>query len=182
MAVRPAAAAVAQPGRSRSHRVAARVSGTGEPLARILERALHAQGLSRKLDRALPPHMWAEAVGEGIAARARPTVLREGVLHVLVEDHRWRDQLDAARLLLIERVNGRLGRPLVRELRFGLAHAGSLPPPRLPTPDAAFAAAPGEAPAVAGSACLPDELREALLGAAGAARRSSARSAGPGGG
>lgn len=179
MAARRAAAVREAASRPRAQ---SRVAGAAEPVARVLQRALHAQGLSRKLDRALPARIWAEAVGEGIAARARPTVLREGVLHVLVLDHRWRDQLDAARLLLIARLNARLGRALVRELRFGLAHAGSLPQPLAAPRVAAAAEDAEEAPPVPGSAGLPDELREALLGAACAARRSASRSPGAGGG
>jgi predicted nucleic acid-binding Zn ribbon protein len=151
---------------------------SAEPIGRVLERTLRAQGLSRRLDRAVPAQVWREAVGCGIAERAQPTVLNAGVLHVLVEDHRWRDQLDAARVLLIERVNARLGRPLVRELRFGLAHAGSL---SQGGPAAAAPAAPTEPDEVAcvpGAAQLAPELRDALLGAAGAALRSAARARG----
>jgi predicted nucleic acid-binding Zn ribbon protein len=148
---------------------------TTEPIRRVLERALSERGLSRKLDRRLPRHVWREAVGAGIADRATPTVLSSGVLHVLVEDHRWRDQLDAARVTLIERVNARLGRPLVRELRFGLAHsgtfAGAAPGRRNPPPEEAEAAA-AEVP---GAHALHPELRAAFNGAARAAAAARAR-------
>jgi len=43
-----------------------------------------------------------------------------------VQDHRWRDQIDAARAMVIERLNRRLGRNVVRALQFGLAHEGAL--------------------------------------------------------
>ncbi len=151
---------------------------SAEPIGRVLERTLRAQGLSRRLDRVLPAQVWREAVGGGIAERARPTVLRAGVLHVLVEDHRWRDQLDAARTLLIERVNARLGRPLVRELRFGLAHAGSLSQGVRAAAAPAAPAKPDQVACVPGAARLAPELRDAVLGAAGAALRSAARARG----
>jgi predicted nucleic acid-binding Zn ribbon protein len=101
---------------------------SAEPLGGILQRALDRHGLSRQLDRHVPAAVWSEAVGAEIASRAQPTVLSAGTLHVLVQDHRWRDQIDAARVLIIERLNRRLGRGIVRALQFGLAHEGALRP------------------------------------------------------
>ena len=109
----------------------------GEAIGAVLHRALDSHGLRRKLERRIPPNVWSEAVGPQLASRAQPTVLSGGVLHLLVEDHRWRDQLDAARNFLIARINQRLGAKLVRELRFGLAHDAALAPAK-----AALEAAP----------------------------------------
>ena len=79
------------------------------PLRGILEKALRAHGMTRRLPRRIAPEVWELAVGKQIAARAQPTVLTGGTLHVLVQDHRWRDQLDAARNFVVERINRRLG-------------------------------------------------------------------------
>lgn len=147
-----------------------------EPVGHILQRALQRQGLGKRIDRRLPAHVWREAVGHELAGRVQPTWLAGGTLHLLVEDHRWRDQLDAARGLLIERVNARLGRRLVKQLQFGLAHAGLLEAARAarrPVLEETPAAAPARLPA---ADHLPPDLREALLGAAAAsARRAGAR-------
>src|SRR5437870_4509439 len=97
-----------------------------EGIRQVLLRTLQQHGLQARLDQRFPLHVWIAAVGSELARRARPTALRAGVLTLLVQDHRWRDQLDAARMLLMERVNERLGRRAVRELRFGLAHEGFL--------------------------------------------------------
>ena len=171
-----------------SHSVKVTAGRSAESIRQVLDRALHAQGLTRRLQRALPRQVWSEAVGSGIAERAQPTVLTAGVLHVLVEDHRWRDQLDAARNILIERVNARLGKPLVRELSFGLAHEGALPP-RKPRLDGQRSAGPLEGerrldsavpetprPHLSEASRLEPALRQALLDAADAARRCAARS------
>jgi predicted nucleic acid-binding Zn ribbon protein len=154
---------------------------TAESIRGVLARALSERGLSRRLERGLPRHIWREAVGPGIAERATPTVLSGGVLHLLVEDHRWRDQLDAARVMLIERVNARLGKPLVRELRFGLAHAGAvvaatglLAAPRAPAGAGNDPAAPAAAE-VPGAEALHPELRAAFNAAARAAAAARAR-------
>jgi predicted nucleic acid-binding Zn ribbon protein len=138
----------------------------GEAVGGILQRTLDHHGLGRRLDRHVPAAVWAEAVGADLAARAQPTVLSAGTLHVLVQDHRWRDQMDAAREMIIERVNRRLGRRAVRSLQFGLAHEGALrPAPRRTAP-----APPRHAAAVAGAHALPSEVRDALLRAAASSR------------
>ena len=144
----------------------------------ILHRTLRASGMARRLPRKIGPATWAGAVGEQIACRAQPTALFAGTLHVLVQDHRWRDQLDAARSFLIERLNRALGPGTVRELQFGLAHTGAL--------DAARKAAGMDACEETGAAVEPlrvlaevqldGALREALLRAAEASARRAARS------
>ena len=140
-----------------------------EAVGGILQRTLDRHGLARRLDRHVPAAVWADAVGMDLASRAKPTYLSSGTLHLLVQDHRWRDQIDAARELIIERLNRRLGRRVVRALQFGLAHEGALrPATRRPTPEAPHKSAP-----VAGSHALPSEVRDALLRAAAASRRRS---------
>lgn len=145
----------------------------GEKLSGILPRALTAHGMGRRLPRQITPELWESAVGAQIAARAQPTVLSGGTLHLLVQDHRWRDQLDAARVILLERLNGKLGKGAVRALQFGLAHEGALD-------DARRRAGVGAArkPEIAvephrvlGGARLEAGLREAVLRAAEAAQR-----------
>ena len=145
----------------------------GERLGGILHRALKERGISRRLPRRLSPELWESVVGKQIAARAQPTVLFAGTLHVLVQDHRWRDQLDAAREFLLERLNARIGKDAVRRLQFGLAHEGALTEGRR---RAGIGAAARREVAVAplellGGARLDAPLREALLRAAEAAAR-----------
>jgi predicted nucleic acid-binding Zn ribbon protein len=143
-----------------------------EKLSGILHRALHDSGMARRLPRRVGPELWESAVGRQIAARAQPTVLSGGTLHLLVQDHRWRDQLDAARGMLLERLNLKLGAGTVRALQFGLAHEGVLDEARrrarvsAPAPEAR-----GDGARMLGTARLEPTLREALLRAAEAANR-----------
>ena len=138
-----------------------------ENVGGILQRTLDRHGLMRRLDRHVPAAVWADAVGMELASRAQPTVLSAGTLHLLVQDHRWRDQIDAARELIIERLNRRLGRRVVRALQFGLAHEGALRPmTRRTAPEAPHKSTP-----VAGAHALPSEVRDALLRAAAASSR-----------
>ena len=143
-----------------------------EALRAVLHRALHAHGM--RLPRRIAPSVWESAVGRQIAARAQPTVLAGGTLHVLVQDHRWRDQLDAARVFLLERINRAVGG--VRELQFGLAHSGALSEGRRRAGIGAVAMPETllEPRHVLGDARLEPALREALLRAAEAASRRRA--------
>jgi len=127
-----------------------------------------------RLPRRIAPSVWESAVGRQIAARAQPTVLAGGTLHVLVQDHRWRDQLDAARVFLLERINRVVGG--VRELQFGLAHSGALSEGRRRAGIGAVAMPEAllEPRHVLGDARLEPALREALLRAAEAASRRRA--------
>lgn len=145
-----------------------------ERLRTVLHRALEHHGLRRHLERHISPAIWADAVGAQLASRAQPTVLAHGVLHLLVQDYMWRDQIDAARSFVIERLNRRLGAPLVRELRFGLAHAGALDQARSAV-EPRNHGSPVEPSRVLGEARLDGTLREALLRAAEAASRRAAR-------
>jgi predicted nucleic acid-binding Zn ribbon protein len=144
-----------------------------EKLSGILHRALQGSGMAQRLGRRVPASVWESAVGAQIAARAQPTVLSCGTLHLLVEDHRWRDQLDAAREILLQRLNGKLGRNAVRALQFGLAHEGALDEARRRAQlDRSRRPDPAVAPErVLGDARLDPPLREALLRAAEAASR-----------
>ncbi|HYZ89333.1 MAG TPA: DUF721 domain-containing protein [Myxococcales bacterium] len=138
-----------------------------EVVGGILRRTLGRHGLARRLDRHIPAAVWADAVGAELAARAQPTVLSAGTLHVLVQDHRWRDQIDAVRTLVIERLNRRLGHAAVRALQFGLAHEGALRTRSAETPERERR----RAPAPAGAHKLPAELRDVFLRAAAARRQ-----------
>ena len=84
----------------------------------ILTRALNEKRFSRALT-PIPLQAWMDAVGPSLSARTRPTALSRGVLHVAVVDHRWRDQIDAARALILRRLNARLGAGTVRAFQFG---------------------------------------------------------------
>jgi hypothetical protein len=98
-----------------------------EPVYDILSRVLRKRNLSPDLA-PVPLQAWADAVGPSLSARTRPTALSRGVLHVAVQDHRWRDQIDASRALILRRLNGLLGAGKVRSLQFGPLAADAVHP------------------------------------------------------
>ena len=61
--------------------------------------------------------VWPEVVGETIAAEARPTAERGGVVTVSCRAAVWAQELDLMAPELVERLNAALGREAVRSLR-----------------------------------------------------------------
>ena len=67
--------------------------------------------------------VWAEAVGEVVAAQAEPTGERDGVLTVTCASAVWAQELDLMGPELVERLNAALGSEAVRSLRCSSAPA-----------------------------------------------------------
>ena len=59
---------------------------------------------------------WDAIVGEAIARHARPRRLRGGVLVVAVDGPDWMHELRFLKDDLLAKLNGRLGRPVVRDV------------------------------------------------------------------
>ena len=60
---------------------------------------------------------WERATGPAIAAAARPTAEREGVLTVSCEAAVWAQELDLMAGALVPRLNAELGEQAISELR-----------------------------------------------------------------
>lgn len=61
--------------------------------------------------------IWDQAAGPAIAASARPTAERDGVLTVTCAAAVWAQELDLMSAQLIPRINQALGAEAIRELR-----------------------------------------------------------------
>jgi predicted nucleic acid-binding Zn ribbon protein len=61
--------------------------------------------------------VWADATGASIAAAARPTAERDGVLTVLCEAAVWAHELTMMEADLVSQINAALGAETIRELR-----------------------------------------------------------------
>jgi len=60
--------------------------------------------------------IWAQEVGATIARRAQPSHVRNGVLVVTVATHAWLQELQFMKDTLRERLNTRLGAPVIRDI------------------------------------------------------------------
>ena len=60
---------------------------------------------------------WPEAAGEAVAAQCTPDGERAGVISVACSSAVWAQELDLLSERVVERLNDRLGRPVVKGLR-----------------------------------------------------------------
>jgi len=93
-----------------------RPSRLADVLRATLERMPEAQRLA---DHAVWMH-WEAVAGATLARHARPERLRNGVLVVPVDSAEWMQALQLHKRELRERLNARLGRPVVRDLFLAL--------------------------------------------------------------
>ena len=88
---------------------------TPRPLSTALQELTGALAPASRLARV--QEVWESAVGPAVAASARPTAERDGVLTVTCDASVWAQELDLMADALIPRLNAALGGDGVRELR-----------------------------------------------------------------
>ena len=93
-------------------------------LGDVLRAALDRLSVGAQLaDYALWVH-WESVVGPTVARHAHPHRLQRGVLSVLVDSPEWMQELQFLKHDLRERLNARLGRPVVRTIFVALDQGG----------------------------------------------------------
>ena len=106
-------------------------------VADLLATVLHGQPAEKRLQEGKIWLVWNETVGPAIAAQARPTGFRDGVLTVMVANAPWMQQLTFLKRDIMARLNARLGCDLVTDiyLRAGRPETPHVPEKTpLPTP------------------------------------------------
>jgi predicted nucleic acid-binding Zn ribbon protein len=90
-----------------------------KPAPRSLATALDELGstLAPATTLARAQEVWADATGPAIAAAARPTAERDGVLTVICEAAVWAHELTLMEDDLLTQINAALGPGTIRELR-----------------------------------------------------------------
>ncbi len=87
-------------------------------LAEALQEFTAALGLEQKLSEYQVMTSWESIVGEQIARVATPLHIEKGILLVSVASAPWRAELSMRRREIRERINARMGRNVVRDIRF----------------------------------------------------------------
>jgi len=98
------------------------------PVATLLAETFRGKPLEKRLGEAEIWRVWEAAVGPQIASKARPTGFRDGVLTVLVASSPWMQQLNFMKRDIVERLNGKLGKNLVREVYLKSGRPPAAPP------------------------------------------------------
>jgi len=103
------------------------------PVADLMAAIFRGKPAEKRLDEGRIWLVWDAAVGRQIAAKARPVSFRDGTLTVAVVSAPWMQQLTFLKKGIMEKLNERLGRELVRDiyLKAGAPEAAG-PPPNQP--------------------------------------------------
>lgn len=106
-----------------------------DKLSVTLGKMLKARGLESRLSEYRVLGQWEKAVGAVIARHARPQSVRGKKLTLVVDSPAWMQQLSLLKPELLEKMNNKLGKDVIREITLKLGEVAS-------------SAAPEEAPPV----------------------------------
>ncbi|HCX90801.1 MAG: hypothetical protein COW04_02280 [Deltaproteobacteria bacterium CG12_big_fil_rev_8_21_14_0_65_43_10] len=87
----------------------------------VLEDALRELKYNTKLKEHLVLEVWDEVVGEYIAKQTQPESIRDNKLFVRVSTLPWIRQLESLKQMIIERLNRRVGKTVLKEVQFSLS-------------------------------------------------------------
>jgi len=122
-----------------------------ERLGEVLDKSLKRLELAPRLDEYGVWPVWNDVVGNPVARNAQPEKIRNGTLFVKVTSPVWMQQLQFMKELITEKLNQRLGTPVVKNIFFVVGRveadaaeaesqptAQSAPEPREPEIDEEF--------------------------------------------
>jgi predicted nucleic acid-binding Zn ribbon protein len=89
-----------------------------ESIGKVLKRTFTNLGLDRKIREFEAVQVFAEVVGEKIAAKAQAVQIDRGVLTVRVASSAWRQELNYTKAEMIDKLNARLGDTVVTDIYF----------------------------------------------------------------
>ncbi len=101
------------------------------PVSELMAGLFRGKPAEKRLDEGKIWLVWDAAVGAQIAAKARPVSFHDGTLTVAVVSAPWMQQLTFLKKGILEKLNARLGRDLVRDIYL---KAGT-PEPPAPRPE-----------------------------------------------
>ena len=90
------------------------------PMQKALEVTLHQLGLDVGMATVLVHRVWSHVVGEEVARRSQPGLLRNGRLQVTVADAVWLQQLTMLKPAILKSLESHLGSRAVRDIFFVL--------------------------------------------------------------
>ena len=75
-------------------------------------------GFEKRMNQVRVVELWAEIVGENIALIATAERVNDGLLYVKVKSMTWRTELLFQKKKIIERIEERVGKKVIKDIRF----------------------------------------------------------------
>ena len=87
-------------------------------LKSIIENFLKKEGLEKGVNQNKALLVWDETVGKTIAINTNPEKIEHGVLTIKTKNPSWRQELLFTKHEIIEKLNCKLGKNTIREIKF----------------------------------------------------------------
>jgi len=89
-----------------------------KPVSQLIEQFLKSLGIQAKIEENLAIVHWDQTVGKEISERTEPFKIVRGILFVKVNDPVWRNELQFFKGEIIEKLNHKIGRNIVKDIKF----------------------------------------------------------------
>ena len=83
-----------------------------------LDRMFKDLGFEKKLNQVRAVELWPEIVGEKIALITQAERVNDGILYVKVKSMTWRTELLFQKRKILEKIEERIGRRVIHDIRF----------------------------------------------------------------
>jgi predicted nucleic acid-binding Zn ribbon protein len=99
-------------------RLRQRKSGNEKPIREILKNFFKQAGVEHRLEENLAFAFWDSVVGREIAMHTEPEKIVQGTVFVKVDDHVWRNELAYFKNEIIQNLNEKIGKQIIKEIKF----------------------------------------------------------------
>ncbi len=89
-----------------------------KPLNQLIFQFLKSVGIKGKIEEYLAIVYWDHVVGKEIAKQSEPFKVVKGSLFVKVNDTVWRNELQFFKNEIIEKLNKKIGKNVIRDIKF----------------------------------------------------------------
>lgn len=89
-----------------------------QELKAALEKALKMANIDKAIKQYSAIDIWEETVGTAISRNTEATDVRHGVLIVRVSNSTWRQELMFKKEDILEKLNNKIGKNLIKDIRF----------------------------------------------------------------
>jgi predicted nucleic acid-binding Zn ribbon protein len=87
-------------------------------LKQALEQFYREAGIEKAVSQYSVLHFWDQVVGPVVAENTTPTEVEHGVLFVRTASPAWRQELQFQKQTIIAKLNRKVGKPVIKDIRF----------------------------------------------------------------
>ena len=83
-----------------------------------LKKLIKTAGLEKGIAQQKALEIWSETVGEIVSKNTEPTSIEHGILSIKTATPAWRQELQFQKIQIIEKLNKKLNKKLIKDIRF----------------------------------------------------------------